>query len=275
MIEYFENNAWAVRLLQSLLFVVVMVLFRAGSSYVLDKHEVKSNELRLRWKVQVRNFSFILLILGLLIIWATELKTLALSLVAVAVGLILATKELIMCVTGSFFKASSGSFSVGDRIIVGDFRGDVVDQTLLSTTLIEIGPGKEMHQQTGRAITLPNSIFVSTPVINESYRQDYVLHGFTVPISLSASWEEKEKLLLDIAHEVCSPYYKEAERHLVKAAQRRNVDAPSIEPRLSLSIQAPEQLELIMRVPAPVRQRGKIEQAILHRFLEESFRVGG
>lgn len=73
--------------------------------------------------------------------------------------------------------------------------------------------------------------------------------------------------------EVCSPYLKEAEKQLVRAAQKRNVDAPNIEPRVSVSIQEPDKLQMIIRVPAPVRKRGRIEQEILHRFLDEYFKI--
>ena len=45
-----------------------------------------------------------------------------------------------MSIGGSFLRATSGSFAIGDRIRVGDTRGVVIDHSLLVTTLLEIGP---------------------------------------------------------------------------------------------------------------------------------------
>ena len=263
----FESSDLVANLLQSTILLVIVVATRLLGNFALNKQNIQSGELRLRWKVQIRNSCFLLLLLGLLIIWGTELKTIALSLVAVAVALILATKELIMCLTGSLFKMTSGEFTVGDRIKIAEFRGEVVDQTLLSTTLIEVGPGRHMHQQTGRAITLPNSIFVTTPLINESFTHSYVLHSFSVPIELTSNWRIAEQLLLAAAHTICEPYREQAEYYLTRAARNRNVEVPNVKPRVSLNINEPDRIILILRVPAPVRQQGRVEQEIIRTFL--------
>src|SRR5690606_32112227 len=81
---------------------------------------------------------------------SAELRTVAISIVAIAVAFVVATKELILCITGSILKMASRSFVIGDRIQVKDFRGDVIDQNLLATTILEVGPGKLTHQRTGR-----------------------------------------------------------------------------------------------------------------------------
>src|SRR5690606_21856396 len=120
-----------------------------------------------------------------------------LSVVALAVALVVATKELILCITGSILKTGAQSFKIGDRIQIKDFRGDVIDQNLFATTIMEIGPGKLTHQRTGRVTVLPNSLFVSEPVINESYTHDYVLHVFTVPFKRQDDWQSAQKSLLE------------------------------------------------------------------------------
>ena len=70
--------------------------------------------------------------------------------VALPVSLVVATIELILCVSGSILKTISGSFDMGDRIQIKDFRGDVIDQNLHAATILEAGPGKITHHRTGR-----------------------------------------------------------------------------------------------------------------------------
>jgi len=138
-------------LISTTILVVVIVILRAIIARFIRK-SVSSTELRRRWLVQTRNGLLLLLLFGLIMIWGEELRTLALSVVAIAVAFVIATKELILCITGSVLKTGAGSFNIGDRIQIKDFRGDVIDQNLLATTILEVGPGKIRAAQLYRTI---------------------------------------------------------------------------------------------------------------------------
>lgn len=64
-----------------------------------------------------------------------EIETFALSITAIAVALVIATKELILCVSGALYRASSKAFQIGDWIEIGPHFGEVVDHGIGSTTL--------------------------------------------------------------------------------------------------------------------------------------------
>lgn len=242
--------------------VVILVVLRAITARYIRKH-VASTELRRRWLVQSRNALILLLMLGLVLIWADELRTLALSIVAIAVAFVVATKELILCLTGSILKTGSRSFNIGDRIQVKDFRGDVIDQNLLATTILEVGPGKITHQRTGRMTTIPNAIFLSEPVINESFTNDYVLHVFTVPFKMQDDWRSAQKLLLESANRHCEPYIEEVRRYMKSVSEDRGLEVPSVDPRVTIQMPVAGEIHLIIRIPTRSGQRGFIEQAIL------------
>ncbi len=249
-------------LVSTLLLVVVMLVVRAlVARFIL--RAVGAPALRRKWLVQSRNAMLLLLLLGLMMIWAEELRTLALSIVAIAVAFVVATKELILCFTGSLLKSGAGSFDIGDRIQVQDFRGDVVDQSLLATTILEVGPGKSSHQRTGRRIVIPNALFVSEPVVNESYTSDYILHVFTVPFKRDSDWRRARRTLLDAAKHQCADYLEEARRHMRRLSKQRGLDMPSVEPRVSLQIPEAEEVWLVVRLPARPGERGYVEQSIL------------
>ncbi len=249
-------------LISTAILVMVMSLLRAVTSRVI-RRSIASPEMRRKWLVQTRNGIVLFLVLGLVFIWGAELRTLALSVVAIAVALVVATKELILCVTGSILKTGARSFKIGDRIQVKDFRGDVIDQNLFATTIMEIGPGKLTHQRTGRVTVLPNSLFVSEPVVNESYTHDYVLHVFTVPFKREEDWRGAQKALLEAARKHCRPYLEEVRRHMRRISDHQGLDAPSVDPRVTLQIPKAGEVELIIRVPVKATQRGYIEQSIL------------
>lgn len=251
------------KLLISTGLLVTAILVVRGLSARFIRRNIASMELRRRWLIYSRNGLILLMLLGLVIIWAAELRTFALSVVAIAVAFVVATKELILCVIGSIIKTGAGSFNIGDRIQVKDFRGDVIDQNLLATTLLEVGPGKLTHQRTGRMTVIPNALFVSEPVVNESYTHDYVLHVFTVPFKRGADWRGAQKALIEAANRACEPFMAEAKRYLKKLNEYRGLDAPSVEPRVTLQMPTAEEIHLIVRIPALTDRRSAIEQAII------------
>jgi small-conductance mechanosensitive channel len=227
------------------------------------RRSVAATELRRKWLVQSRNGLLLLLILGLVLIWGEELRTLALSIVAIAVALVIATKELILCVIGSLLKTVSNSFELGDRIQVKDFRGDVIDQNLLATTIMEVGPGKITHQRTGRTMVIPNAMFVSEPVINESFTHDYVFHVFTIPFKREEDWRCAQLAFLESANRHCAPYLEDVRKHMNRIGIKRGLEVPSVDPRVTIQVPAACEIHLIVRVPAKSGERGFIEQAIL------------
>jgi small-conductance mechanosensitive channel len=202
------------------------------------------------------------------VIWAEQLRTLALSVVAFAAAIILSTKELLMCLTGGLLRSSTGMFGIGDRIEVKKLRGDVIDLTLLTTTVMEIGPDQLSHQHTGRVVVLPNSVFLSESVFNENYMEDYVLQTTVLPVSRKDDWARIERHLLQAAAEVCGDFLAAAQSHIARMGRRRGIDVPSAQPRVSLHFPKPDELNLVMRFPAPARAKARIEQKILRRYLE-------
>ena len=113
------------------LLLLAIVILRTLTARFIRRH-VTSSELRGRLLMNFRNGFLLLGILGLALIWGDQIRSLALSIVAIAVAFVVATKELILCISGAILKSGAGSFNLGDRIQVKDFPGDVIDQTLLA-----------------------------------------------------------------------------------------------------------------------------------------------
>lgn len=251
------------RLLGSTVVLMVIVLLARMVLSKLIRTGIQSTELRRKWLVQTRNGLILLFLLGLILIWGEELRTLALSIVAIAVAFVVATKELILCFMGTLVKGGARSFDIGDRIQVKDFRGDVIDQNLLATTILEVGPGKLTHQRTGRATVIPNSLFVSEPVINETFTEDYVLHVFTVPFKREDDWLKAQQVLLEVAQAQCQPYLESARKYMRRLGDRRGLEVPMVDPRVSIQVPVAGEIHLVVRYPCRPAQRSAIEQNIL------------
>ncbi len=233
---------------------------------VLDREEM-SAEARRRWIVNSRNAVLMAALVGLVFIWANELFTLAVSLVAIAAALVIATKELILCFSGAVLRAGSKAFSLGDLIEIGGVRGDVVDINVFAATLREVGPGKSSHQYTGRSVTIPNSMLLNSPLVNHSAMGEYLVHVVTVPWSLENEWALAETFLIEAAQAECAPFLEEARAHMNAVASRQGLEPISVEPRVMVEMPEPNRIHFLLRIPSPVRRQSRLEQAILRRFL--------
>lgn len=254
-------------LIASGLVVVAALGIRAIGRRAIRSAPVDSEPLRLRWMAVARNSSLAILLFGLVIVWAAEIQSFALSVVALSAAFVLATKELILCISGSVLRAGSGAFSIGDRVEIGAVRGDVIDISLLSTTLLEVGAG---HQRTGRSVTVPNSLFLSGTVVNETFMDEYVLHVVKVVVDTKGDWDRAEQALLEASREACAEYLESARRFMNEQSRRHGLPYHTVEPRVHIALtNDPDQLHLLLRVPAPVRERSRVEQAILRGYLHK------
>lgn len=241
-----------------------VLLLRSAALRAVRRAKWGSEDIRLRWTAQVRWTAFLFLSLGLVVIWSSELRTLAFSVVAIAAAIVIATKELIMCVSGSILRATSGAFSVGDRIEIDGIRGDVVEVGLLTTTLLEIGPS---HRHTGRAVVVPNSLMFSNAVTNETVTEEFVLHTIAIPVS-EEGLQAAEERLLEIGADVCRPLIEDARQHMNAAAKRHNLPVLSVDPIVSLQVPEAGKFTLLLRIPTRARDKGHTERQVLRRFFE-------
>jgi small-conductance mechanosensitive channel len=225
-------------------------------------------DVRRRLAVQIRNVLGVVFVVGLFFILANELRAFAVSLVAIAVAVVLATKELILCLSGTALRIGANAYTIGDRIEINGVRGNVIDQTFLATTILEIGPGHITSQYSGRAVVFPNSLLLAHPLINETYMKQYIVHVMTIPLAVTDDWQAAEKILLGIANEECRPFLDEAARHMKDLEGRNWMDVPSVKPRVSIQIPEPTRVNLLLRIPTPAHRTSRIEQVILRRFLQ-------
>lgn len=263
---------WAQKALQTGVVVLLVVLLRHLTLRAVRRVDWARDTDRLAWIVRIRALTLLALVLAVVVVWAAELQTLALSAVAIAAAIVIAGKELIMCLSGGALRRAGDAFRVGDRIEVAGVRGDVIGYGAMTTTVLEVGPG---HQRTGRAVILPNSQFLTSAVVNESFTEDYVLHVVAVPLRLDQDWRQAERLLLEAAREVCAPHLEAARSHLGEVSRRHGLSPPSVDPRVVVQLPEPGAVRLLCRFPTLARDRARHEQSLLRAFLERFPHEGG
>ena len=252
-----------------LILISVYLLSRFILVRVVKAWAVKDQKNQQSWLFLAKRLPSLLLLLGILFIWGNELRDLALSLVAVAAALVLATKEVILCFMGGLLKASAKLFEIGDRISVSGYRGKVVEQSLLTTTLLEIGPGIRSNQSTGKILKIPNSLYLSNTITVVPSGHDFILHVISITMPLVDQWEMMESLLKESAIGVFSEYRKDFEKFAQK--NKKIVSSYSLgqEPRVFIEMNSKDTMEFQIRMTIPYDGLSRTENLVTRTFLSK------
>lgn len=158
--------------------ILCAIALRWIASRVMRARRGPMTDGRRWWLSLTRNLVTTAALFALIAIWADELRDAALSLAAFAVAAVIATKELLLCLAGAIWRGASGSYSVGDWVEIGEHSGEVTDVNMLSTTIQHLDP----HDFTlsGRVISFPNSMLLTAPVINQSFRKRFLFLDWTI-----------------------------------------------------------------------------------------------
>jgi small-conductance mechanosensitive channel len=196
----------------------------------------------------------------MVLIWAPSLRSFALSLTAFAVAFIVATKELILCLSGAFLRAISTSFRVGQWVEVQSIRGEVIDISLLTFTLQEVYADGRLHEFTGRTVTFPNSVLLSAVVKNENFYNRYVFHRFQLTMEVKVDpgpvmESVRESLLRDM-----EPHLEVAKRYNSVIERKASLDIMGVDPILRLESRSDGRVLLEVTAFLPTHEVLPIEQ---------------
>ncbi|MDY0133017.1 MAG: mechanosensitive ion channel [Desulforegulaceae bacterium] len=268
--ETIFNNPFYLKFIQTIIItIIVFVLKKFAKNKLIMPSEIDIQAKR-KWVVTSKNISFFIWLFAIIIIWIDQLQALGATLVLFAAAFVVATKEFILNIMGYLYRSGTKAFSIGDRIEVNTIRGDVLDQNITGVTLMEVGSGLKTHQYTGSSVFIPNAIFLSSPVKNETMMGgEYVFHIITVNLKIDDDWRTAEKDLLESAREVCNPYIDSAVEQMTYVSKRHALVQPGIEPRINIQIPEYDKITLQLRLPVPSKRRGRIEGEVLRKYLSK------
>ena len=194
------------------LIILVMVARSLLNALLRVVLKGSKNEAARFWTQQIMNLlSATLIIVGFLSIWFDDPTRLTTAAGLLTAGLAFALQKVITAVAGYFVILRSQAFTVGDRILMGGVRGDVVRLGFIQTTIMEMGqsPGEQKddpsvwvksRQFTGRIVTVTNDKIFDHPVYNYTSEFPYLWEEITLPISYRDDYTKAEKILLDAAN---------------------------------------------------------------------------
>jgi len=201
-----------------------------------------------------------ILILGIMSIWFDNPARLAAFLGLVGAGVAFALQRVITAVAGYFVILRGKTFNVGDRILMGGVRGDVVGLSFMQTRIMEMGqsPREETdkkswvrsRQFTGRIVTVTNDKVFDEPVFNYTHEFAYIWDEISIPVRYASDYAAAEKCIRGAAATHALSREKIGEEELRRLEQRFGIDVGEINPQVFWRI-TEDWLELTVRFLGP------------------------
>lgn len=206
--------------------------------------------------------SAFVLLLGLMSIWFDDPGRLATPLGLVTAGLAFALQRVVTAIAGYFVILRGKLFRVGDRIVMGGVRGDVIALGLTQTTILEMGQPPAVsgnppdvwvrsRQYTGRVVNVPNANVFEEPIYNYSMQVPFIWEEISLPVSYTADRRRAEEILHDAAKRHASKP-EDLSVQDVRALRRQHLDEPALEPSAYYRL-TDNWLELTVRFVCPER----------------------
>ncbi len=265
--DYMNEGLMVQGIVLSVIFISILLAGRfALRKFIKGKREILDKDQR-RWLNSINNTTSVLVLLTLIFIWAPQIQTFALSLTAVAVAVVITTKELLMCLTGGFLRATTKPFGIGDWITVDNLTGEVMRVTALTTMIEEIDTTNKAYYFTGRTVQIPNSRFLSQNVENANFIRSYVYYETVIVVK---NLDLDPSVLMDALQEVTethyAPYRVEATKFNKKVEKKVAVDFDDPDPQFFLRAKEENHLVFTARMFIPTKTAAKVSALITQDF---------
>ena len=168
--QWLENNFHISHSLEGKVLNTLFILIVLFLIYLLTlkiAHE-KVETHKARYILQ-KTFSYIITFIAVVLlgnIWIDDIRSLQTLVGFFLAGVAIALKDIAMDIAGWFLIISGRSFFVGDRIQIGEYKGDVADVKLFRFSLFEVGSWVDAEQFTGRIVHIPNAKIFTEIIFN-------------------------------------------------------------------------------------------------------------
>ncbi|MDN3611364.1 mechanosensitive ion channel family protein [Vibrio ostreicida] len=264
VVDFFLTNKL---ILSALIIVFIVWVRRMVLSKIRGDVAFVSEEQR-SWMSRTKNGAFAVTIVLLFMLWKAEISEFALSVTAIAIAIVVASKEIILCFTGSIQRASSRSFRIGDWIEVGKLCGEVIEHNMMATTIQEIDLHHGQYHYTGKTATLPNSMFFTYPVKNLNFMKRYVYHNFSITVAEFVNLYPLVPLMIEKIEAHCHYFSDVATRYNTMIEKHAGVDLPGAEPHIHISTGSTGEQIVHFMLFCPTDKATHLEQEIRKDFME-------
>jgi small-conductance mechanosensitive channel len=200
-------------------------------------------------------------------VFSARLGSLAVAMGLVGAGIAFALQEVIMSVAGWITVSFGSIYKPGHRIRLGGVRGDVIDVSLLRTTLFQVGDWVDGDLYNGSVVRVANSFVFKEPVFNYSGDFPFLWDELKVPVRYGSDRDEAFAILDRVAQAVVGDYVPKVSETWKELTRKYMIESSQIEPMVSLVFDE-NWMTYTVRYVVDYKCRRSIKSELSRRILE-------
>lgn len=264
------SRAGQVRFFNTIIIILVLWLIRFVLRRIIYR---QTEDVKTRY-VWMKTITYVTVLLGLIMIgsvWFKGFKELGTYLGLLSAGIAIALKDPLTNIAGWLFIMFRRTFTVGDRVQIGEKAGDVIDIRIFQFILLEIGNWVDADQSTGRVIYIPNGQIFTMPVANYSKGFQYIWDEVNVLVTFESDWKKAKDIMLEIAKKNAEHLSKSAERRIKEASKKYMIFYKNLTPTVYTAVKD-SGVQLTIRYLCEPKNRRGTQHAIWEEILESFVR---
>lgn len=265
ILQYFENP-----IIQKLSIIVIgsFIIFTIiGFLKKLLPRYIKDTNNRYRTRKFINFMGYLLIVFLIMTIYSRQLSGLTVFLGVAGAGIAFALQELIASVAGFIAINFSNFYKVGDRVMLGGIKGDVVDIGVLRTSLMQIGDWVNGDLYNGKIVLIANSFVFKEPVYNYSGDFPFLWDEITIPIKTHCDYQYAQDRFLEILNDIQGEYAKSAKEHWDHLTERLLVEKAQVEPMVTMTFDE-NWITFTLRFVVDYKKRRTTKHLIYERVLD-------
>lgn len=231
-------------------------------------------DMRYRFRKLITFVSYLVIALFLTIVFNDRLGQLTVVFGVVGAGVAFALQEVIASFAGWIAISSGQFYKPGDRVQLGGIIGDVIDISILRTTVMEIGAWVKADQYNGRIVRIANSFVFKEPVFNYSADFAFVWDEITIPVKYGSDHRLARQILQQVADEVVGEYVPQAQAEWKHLVHKYLIEDARIEPLVTL-VTNDNWIEFTLRYVVDYKARRIKKDQLFTRTLDEFLDTDG
>jgi len=263
----FLTSPVIVKFLESVAVIIFFWLIKKIIVKLINKN-IADVKTQYHWRKVMKSTFFVIVLILVGRIWIRGMQSILTYLGLVSAGIAIALKDVLSNLAGWVYIISRRPFDVGDRVEIGEFAGDVIDQGFFEFTLLEIGNWVQADQSTGRLIHVPNGKIFSQDLANYDKGFNHLWNEINVVITFESDWQKAKKILLNIAETKGEHISKKMGMQIKKAARKYMIYYKNLTPIVYTSV-VNHGVKLTIRHLCETRKRRDDTEAIWEDILLE------
>ncbi|GAB4250223.1 MAG: mechanosensitive ion channel [Vicingaceae bacterium] len=239
--------------------VIIWVIIKTIQKALFKKIEDNTNKYRTNKFTQF--IGYFLSIILITFVYSEKLGGLTVAFGVAGAGIAFALQEVIVSFAGWIGIMSGRFYKIGDRVQLGNVKGDVIDIGVFQTTLMEIGNWIDGDLYNGRIVVLSNSIVFKEPVFNYSRDFPFLWDEIKIPIMYGSNYDMAKKIIIDSAYQVVGEFSKNAKKTWKEMVGKFMIEDATTDPFVTL-IATDNWMEYTLRYPVDFKSRRKTKDQL-------------